>query len=1117
LKPYSSSSSSSSPPHPPPSETETNTNANKQVLTLIRAQLAPEARDQLLLLLRLLRARAAAPLLMPPSVCVSLRRRPFVRTFEELSVRGRERVLLAWQRSPAAPLRLAFKGLKSLVAGTVLTSVTGGSGAGAAAPAAAGGATGGGGAAVPVAASPASLAAGAGPHANGGSSNSGVATPPPPKSNPFWAGMGYAPERFVGAVPPAHLARTASDAAYAAAAAAAAAAADAAVTATAAAAAAKRNPRRGFFGRRPAAPPPPPPPPRPRPQQPRQQPAVYAATLAAEEILASAVLDGPRAAREARSAAAAAAGPSGGGNHNGSNNNNSASAHLAERLARARFSVVEDPPTSALAPAAAARSSVPTATIEADAVVVGSGAGGAVAAALLARAGLRVVVVEKGPWRRASDMSPYEGESMRTMYERAGFVSTRDGGVSILAGATLGGGTKINWCASLRTPDHVRAEWAAAPHGLGEALSGAPFDAALDAVCERLLGAGWRLDGQGGGGAAGASAGAAGNGGGGGGCSGGAAGPEVEDANNRCRGPSTTASPAAVRVRPGASHWTTAGAPGPAPAPAPASDPILLEHFLSKWGGLPHPPPHTTEKAGSNGVLWDGLAALGAGPRELPRNCASVTCSAACAFGCAPGNKASADVSWLADAARAGALVLARCEARRVLLEAGGGRPAGAAAAAADTAGPAARPQGRVAGVEIEVTGAEDGADDGPWAPADAPAPLLARLVVRAPVVFAAAGSLHTPALLLRSGVTGGGAVGRNLRLHPASGVVARFASWAGGGAESAADAAAAAQGDDDGCPVPLTFASAPQVDMYKGAMMAVYSTFAARWPSPAAGAGAAASAAGEGGGGGGGKGGAGAADKQRPDQQNDGYGAMVSVPVAHPGMLGATCQWESGRAFKRTLLPAPDLALFLVFARDGGAGGRVRLGRDGRPAVDYWPRARDRRSMLDGIELAVRAAVAAGASEVFLPHNTLGRLNLTAPALVRPKDWAARSPNPSPPEDAALFDAALRADARALERYVAKLRAPPGAVAKYELAVLSAHQMGSARMGAKRGASAFDPRGESWDARGLYVADASAFPTPSGVNPMVTVQALAHVVASGVAAREGPRVRRERERAAAA
>ena len=57
-------------------------------------------------------------------------------------------------------------------------------------------------------------------------------------------------------------------------------------------------------------------------------------------------------------------------------------------------------------------------------------------------------------------------------------------GMSILAGATLGGGTRVNWQASFRTPDHVRREWAE-QHGLG-ALTSKRYTAALDAVCAHL-------------------------------------------------------------------------------------------------------------------------------------------------------------------------------------------------------------------------------------------------------------------------------------------------------------------------------------------------------------------------------------------------------------------------------------------------------------------------------------------------------------------------------------------------------------------------------------------------------------------------------------------------------
>lgn len=57
-------------------------------------------------------------------------------------------------------------------------------------------------------------------------------------------------------------------------------------------------------------------------------------------------------------------------------------------------------------------------------------------------------------------------------------------GINILAGATLGGGTRINWSASFGTPEHVRREWVQ-EHGL-EVFASEEYDRALGAVTERL-------------------------------------------------------------------------------------------------------------------------------------------------------------------------------------------------------------------------------------------------------------------------------------------------------------------------------------------------------------------------------------------------------------------------------------------------------------------------------------------------------------------------------------------------------------------------------------------------------------------------------------------------------
>mmetsp|Transcript_43917 Transcript_43917/g.79414 ORF Transcript_43917/g.79414 Transcript_43917/m.79414 type:complete len:726 (+) Transcript_43917:79-2256(+) len=123
-------------------------------------------------------------------------------------------------------------------------------------------------------------------------------------------------------------------------------------------------------------------------------------------------------------------------------------------------------------------------SLDFDAVVIGSGCGGAVAAAELACAGHRVLVLEKGKYFSLSEMSGVEGEALDQLYERGGLVSTEDTGLAVLAGGTFGGGSAINWACCLRTPDYVRQEWAT-EHGL-KRFATDEFGDALDAICKRI-------------------------------------------------------------------------------------------------------------------------------------------------------------------------------------------------------------------------------------------------------------------------------------------------------------------------------------------------------------------------------------------------------------------------------------------------------------------------------------------------------------------------------------------------------------------------------------------------------------------------------------------------------
>ncbi|MYM91936.1 GMC family oxidoreductase [Rugamonas sp. FT82W] len=98
-------------------------------------------------------------------------------------------------------------------------------------------------------------------------------------------------------------------------------------------------------------------------------------------------------------------------------------------------------------------------TLEADVVIVGSGAGGGVSAEILALSGLRVLIVEEGALRSSSDFNMKEAEAYPQLYQESAARKTRDKGINILQGRTVGGSTTVNWTSSFRTPDITLAYW----------------------------------------------------------------------------------------------------------------------------------------------------------------------------------------------------------------------------------------------------------------------------------------------------------------------------------------------------------------------------------------------------------------------------------------------------------------------------------------------------------------------------------------------------------------------------------------------------------------------------------------------------------------------------------
>jgi len=357
--------------------------------------------------------------------------------------------------------------------------------------------------------------------------------------------------------------------------------------------------------------------------------------------------------------------------------------------------------------------------------------------------------------------------------------------------------------------------------------------------------------------------------------------------------------------------------------------------------------------SGRDRVLIRGLEQLGWHHGLLPRDvrgCTQDDACGYCGFGCRRGAKQSTLVTYLQDAAARGARIVVDCDVRRVIIE-----------------------DRTAAGVEARVGNHV--------------------VSVRAKSVILAAGSVHSPALLLRSGVRLP-ALGRHLALHPATAVLA----------------------DMDEAVRPWT-----------GTVQAHYS-----------------------------------------DQFADldaGYGFKFETAPIHPSLQALAAPWESAVQHRERMAKLPHTALVGILLRDR-FGGQVSVDRDGAAVVDYRLSRYDRAHLRRAIAAAAEVLEGAGAREIWLP--------LARAVSYRPGTRAARE------------DWLARVDAAGW--------------GPNELLLVTFHQMASCRMGASAKTSVVDAEHRVWGIRGLYVADASVFPTASGVNPMLTVMAIAHRAAAIIA-----------------
>ncbi|EFE37391.1 hypothetical protein TRV_07960 [Trichophyton verrucosum HKI 0517] len=377
-----------------------------------------------------------------------------------------------------------------------------------------------------------------------------------------------------------------------------------------------------------------------------------------------------------------------------------------------------------------------------------------------------------------------------------------------------------------------------------------------------------------------------------------------------------------------------------------------------------------------NSVLMEGARKLGYSAKAVPQNTGHQKHACGyCALGCAAGIKQGPAVTFLADAARAGATFIEGFKAEKVLF---------------------GRKLAKGKKVAIGVRGT--------WTSRDASGathgkPAITRkVVIKAKKVVVSCGTLESPLLLLRSGLKNP-QIGRNLRLHPVIIMSAMF--------------------DHETRP-------------WEGSILTSL-----------------------------------VSDFENLDGR--GHGSKIEAVVMLPNFFLPLMAWDNGLDYKIFAANARRMAGFISLTRDRDTGRVYPDPNDGRCRIEYTPSAFDRKHILEGIIGAAKIAYVSGAREI-------RSSSLAIPTFTRPE-------TSSDAADEGVNNAAF-------QEWIKKLRTgvplPPE-----QSMFASAHQMGTCRMGISPKTSVVDPTGMVWGTSGLYVADASVFPSASGVNPMITNMAI--------------------------
>ena len=195
-------------------------------------------------------------------------------------------------------------------------------------------------------------------------------------------------------------------------------------------------------------------------------------------------------------------------------------------------------------------------------------------------------------------------------------------------------------------------------------------------------------------------------------------------------------------------------------------------------------------------------------------------------------------------------------------------------------------------------------------------------------------------------------------------------------------------------------------------------------------------------------------------NKNGDGGGFWLEAVPIYPTLAGLALP-GFGTAHRDMMHNYPHIGATIILVKEIDSSGRVTVNDEGRASISYSLHGRDLEYLKQGLDVAARVQFAAGAKKVMTLHST-------------PTDFQ------SPAEIAKKLSAAEWGT--------------------NEIAMYSAHPLGTCRMGADPRTSVVDSNCQSHDIKGLFVIDGSVMPTSLGVNPQVTILSIAEKSAEWLA-----------------